>query len=76
MAKGIWNRCIISDHWWHQKKLDKHLKEYLNKVQKDHRSKRKNMIKWKSENNILLDILVKDVNIKQWEDAEKLFFKD
>lgn len=34
------------------------------------------MIKWKSENNILLDILVKDVNIKQWEDAEKLFFKN
>ena len=34
------------------------------------------MIKWKRENNILLDILVKDVNIKQWEDAEKLFFKD
>ena len=34
------------------------------------------MIKQKSENNILLDILGKDVNIKQWEDAEKLFFKD
>ena len=34
------------------------------------------MIKQKSENNILVDILGKDVNIKQWEDAEKLFFKD
>ena len=34
------------------------------------------MIKQKSENNTLLDILGKDVNIKQWEDAEKLFFKD
>ena len=34
------------------------------------------MIKRKSEINILLDILGKDVDIKQWEDAEKLFYKD
>ena len=41
-----------------------------------HRLKRKNMVNWKSENNILLDILGKDVDIEQWEDSEKLFYKD
>lgn len=34
------------------------------------------MIKWKSENNIILHILGKDVDIEQWQDAEKLFYKD
>ena len=34
------------------------------------------MVNWKSENNILLDILGKDVDIEQWEDSEKLFYKD
>ena len=41
-----------------------------------HGLKRKNMVNWKSENNILLDILGKDVDIEQWEDSEKLFYKD
>ena len=34
------------------------------------------MIKWTSENNIILQILGNDVDIEQWQDAEKLFYKD
>lgn len=58
-----------------KKKSNKHSKEYRNKVQNSHRSKKKN-IKWKSESNIFLDKLVTEFDIEQWEDAEKLFYKD
>ena len=58
-----------------KKNSNKHSKEYRNKVQNSRRSKKKN-IKWKSQSNIFLDKLVIDFDIEQWEDAEKLFYKD
>ena len=56
--------------------LDGHLKEYRNKVQKGCGLKRSNLIKWKENHHILLNILNKEVNIENFAQREKDFFND
>ena len=58
-------------------KLDRYLKEYRNKVQKDHGgSKRTNMIEWKNKQGVLFNILGKDVNVDTFDKNENRFYHD
>lgn len=57
-------------------KLDRSLKIYDKDVYKAKGSRRVNMIKWKREHHVLLNILSKDVNPDEFDVHERRFFVD
>ena len=60
-----------------KRKLDTHLKDYRTKVQKNHRTTKRNALKdWKSKNNILFDILKLSVDPDSFDTDEKKFYQD
>lgn len=57
-------------------KLDRWLKIYDKDVYKAKGSRRVNIIKWKREHHVLLNILSKDVNPDEFDVHERRFFAD
>ena len=77
LLQRVFGRDVVLVTIGIKKNLDKDLfKQILKQSKKGPRVEEGKMIKWKSENSILLDILGKDVDTEHWEDAEKLFYKD